>query len=119
MPQVLHPDRLSVWPVVHTQLRAMEGEEGSGGVGGRLLPQATDGYRNSGIELAQIRVNPFRLYYPGQTYTPEVRSPETKAAIPADKRRTKITTAPRKGAACWGGASSVPTQWGTALRGTG
>lgn len=32
-------------------------------------------YRKSGIELEMFRINPFRLFYPGQTYSPDDLNP--------------------------------------------
>lgn len=67
------------------QLRALESEDERpqrGGFSSNYLPSARSNYISSGIELAEIRVNPYRLYYPGQTYTPEDFNPETVKVNP-------------------------------------
>ena len=50
-----------------------------------------DDYRKSGIELEMFRVNPFRLFYPGQSYSPDDLSP-----IARPWELARVQTKPKK-----------------------
>jgi hypothetical protein len=60
---------------------ATQARSDAGGFGSKLREPGSanmSDYRQSGIELEMFRVNPFRLFYPGQSYAPDDLDPASR-----------------------------------------